>query len=385
MSTPTKWTPAKLDEMRLVGDPTADAVIAALDDKEENAVSRLFGQIMRTDDPVPKALPDPAERYFEVTAVPPSWADDALVREGEEVFAKYGVELTAALFCAALPQCYAAEKGVFVLTATGRMHGHGLERRVLETAQFLVDIVDEGGLSPKGRGVRSAQKVRLMHAGVREMIRQNAKRIGFDEAERGAPICQADLAYTLMTFSYVMLEALSRLGLTLTAREKEAWVHCWRVAGHYMGVLDENNPVDYADARAFSEAYRGQCFGASPEGRELTRSLMNFMKRNLPGRVFDGIPAALIRQLNGDALADLLAVEKTPWTSRVIRAETHLFHTLDTRLPGGLRLRPGLGNWFDELIRMIAVVRRGGKQAEFRIPNTLSAARRGVRRRKERA
>ena len=88
MSTPTRWTPAKLDEMRLVGDPTADAVIAALDDKEENAVSRLFGQIMRTDDPVPKSLPDAAEHYFEATAVPPAWADETLVREGEAVFAK---------------------------------------------------------------------------------------------------------------------------------------------------------------------------------------------------------------------------------------------------------------------------------------------------------
>lgn len=385
MSTPTRWTPAKLDEMRLVGDPTADAVIAALDDKEENAVSRLFGQIMRTDDPVPKSLPDAAEHYFEATAVPPAWAEETLVREGEAVFAKYGAELTAALFCAALPQCYAAAQGVFVLTATGRMHGHGLERRVLETAQFLIDVVDTGGLSAKGRGVRTAQKVRLMHAGVREMIRREATKIGFDESVRGAPICQADLAYTLMTFGYVMLEALSRLGLTLTKREKEAWVHCWRVTGHYMGVLEENNPVDYADAKAFSQAYRRHSFGASPEGIELTRSLVKFMKKTLPGRLFDGIPAALIRQLNGDALAQMLGVEKAPVTSKFIRSEVKLFRVLDSHLPGGLRMRPGLGNWFDEFIEAIVLVSRGGKRAKFRIPNSLSAARRGVSRKKKRA
>ena len=33
-------------------------------------------------------LPDAAEHYFEATAVPPAWADETLVREGEAVFAK---------------------------------------------------------------------------------------------------------------------------------------------------------------------------------------------------------------------------------------------------------------------------------------------------------
>ncbi len=383
MSTSTKWTNAKLDAMRLVGDPLADGVIAALSDAEEDAASCLFGKIMRTDDPVPAALPDVAERYFLDTVALPPWAEPRRIEQGEQVFSKYGMELTASLFCAALPQCYAAKKGVFVLTATGRMRGHGLERRVMETAQFLVDVVDEGGLAANGRGIRSAQKVRLMHAGVRELIRQNAKTIGYDEAARGAPVCQADLAYTLMTFGFVMLEAVERLGITLSQSDKDAWVHCWRVVGHFMGVLEENNPVDYADAKAFSEAYRRHSFGDSPEGRELMRSLIGFMKREIPGRMFDGIPAALIRQLNGNALADMLGVERSPWTSRVIGLETRFFHVLDKNLPGGIALRPALGGWLDELIRAIAVVNRHGKQAPFRIPNHLAAARRGVRRRRK--
>jgi hypothetical protein len=45
-------------------------------------------------------------------------------------------------------------------------------------------------------------------------------------------------------------------------------------------------------------------------------------------------------------------------------------------------MRPGLGNWFDEFIEAIVLVARGGKRAQFRIPNSLAAARRGVSRKK---
>lgn len=376
-ATTTRWSNEKLDAMRLVGDPTADAVIKALSDAQEEAASRLFGKMMRTDDPVPAGLPAEAERYFVETATLPPWADPELIRQGERVFAKYGLELTASLFCAALPQCYAAKKGVLVLTSTGRMLGHGLERRIMETAQFLVDVVDEGGLEPNGRGVRAAQKVRLMHAGVRELVRENAMKIGYDEAERGVPVCQEDLAFTLMTFSFVMIEALARMGIPISTSDKEAWIHCWRVVGYLMGVLEENNPVDYADAERFTEAFRAHSVGASEEGALLTKSLVDFMKREIPGRAFDGIPAALIRHLNGDALAEMLGVERSPWIGQVIGMETRFFHAMNRAVPGGVGLRPALGAWLDELIRAVAVANRHGKEAPFRIPNELAKARRG--------
>ena len=45
-----------------------------------------------------------------------------------------------------------------------------VRQRIFETAQFLFDVLDEESLGEKGRGVRSAQRVRLMHAAIRRLV-----------------------------------------------------------------------------------------------------------------------------------------------------------------------------------------------------------------------
>ena len=50
------------------------------------------------------------------------------------------------------------------------------------------------------------------------------------------PINQEDLAGTLMTFSCVVLDALKKLRVGYSAAEGEAFLHAWKVVGHFMGV-----------------------------------------------------------------------------------------------------------------------------------------------------
>jgi hypothetical protein len=52
---------------------------------------------------------------------------------------------------------------------THRLINHPF-RRIVETAQFVLDVMAPDGLGHSGRGVRSAQKVRLMHAAIRHLI-----------------------------------------------------------------------------------------------------------------------------------------------------------------------------------------------------------------------
>ena len=70
----------------------------------------------------------------------------------------------------ALPLDYAAKNGVQVLVRTARM-SENPNRRLVETAQLLTDVLSAWGLSKTGRGVRAIQKVRLIHAAVRYLIR----------------------------------------------------------------------------------------------------------------------------------------------------------------------------------------------------------------------
>ena len=79
-------------------------------------------------------------------------------------------------------------------------------RRIVETSQMIIDVMQEGGLEPGGYGVRTAQKVRLMHAGVRHLLLQRDWNPAW-----GVPINQEDLAGTLASFSAMVLDGLMKL------------------------------------------------------------------------------------------------------------------------------------------------------------------------------
>ena len=43
----------------------------------------------------------------------------------------------------------------------------------------------------------------------------------------------------LLTFSYVMVRGWKHLGITLSSEEERAYLHCWNVVGHVLGIRDE--------------------------------------------------------------------------------------------------------------------------------------------------
>src|SRR5439155_16091528 len=116
----------------------------------------------------------------------------AMLAEGENVFAAYGPEILMVLGLYAIPAAYAARRGVQVLHRTAYFQRRPM-RRVWETTQFVVDVMSGGGLGPDGLGLRTAQKVRLMHAAIRHFLLNDRDR-PWDQAELGIPINQEDLA-----------------------------------------------------------------------------------------------------------------------------------------------------------------------------------------------
>src|SRR5438045_2843901 len=67
--------------------------------------------------------------------------------------------------------------------------------------------------------MRAAQKVRLLHATIRPLTLRTRD---WDLKAWGIPINQKDLTGTLMTFSYVILDAFDALRIEYTAKEGEA-------------------------------------------------------------------------------------------------------------------------------------------------------------------
>ncbi len=363
-----RWSDEKLDAFRQVKDPMADEVISSIFARgQADAVNALMNGIFRSSDPVPTGLPDEAEAYFNATALP-AWADPAQIQLAEQLFMRNGWQVAMGLFCSSLPQAYAAANGAHVITQTQGMTRH-VRQRIFETAQFLFDVMDVGALAPGGRGVRTAQKVRLMHASVRHLLlnRQSPK---WDGAARGLPINQEDLAGTLMTFSVVTLDGLRLLGVPYSEAEGDAWLHTWKVVGHLLGLHEELLPIDLIDGQELMEAIRDRQWRSSPDGGDLIKPLVEMMQSYFPGIGLDGLPIALIRTLAGDQCSDLLGLPPADWTRQLIDAGTLLDQFIprgDPRAPEAQLFAYATHLFMEGMV----LVQREGKNAKFRIPTSL--------------
>src|SRR5262249_29518861 len=163
--------------------------------KDDIPIGQVMATLTSTKEFLPHELPDPVRKYFESTASLPDWADATLIRRGQELFTRHGWMMSAGLFCSSLPQAYCAANGARVLPQTQAMT-RKVRSRILETAQFLFDVCEEGD-----KGTYAAQRVRMVHALIRYFVISKGE---WDEAELGVPINQEDLAGTLMTFSVVL-------------------------------------------------------------------------------------------------------------------------------------------------------------------------------------
>jgi len=185
-----------------------------------------------------------------------------------------------------------------------------VHRRIVETAQFVLDVMAPGGLDldkAEARGLRSAQKVRLLHASIRHLLLQE----GWDSATCGKPINQEDLAGTLLSFSYLTLDGLKRLDNDFTDKEISAYMHAWNVVGYIMGV-DEDMLVDtMEEAEAFWSRMAERQFRPNEYGQRLSRALIDYLEQSIPGTVFDDFACAMVRFLVDEKFADMTGVPNT--------------------------------------------------------------------------
>jgi hypothetical protein len=353
--------------MREQCDPVADEVVRSLfQEGQVGGANALMRLLVRNEDLVPGQLPAPLRGYLEASAHRPSWMDKALLEQGERVFGRYGPTISVALFCASLPSCYAAAKGVQVLHLTARLATDPF-RRIVETGQMLVDVLSPGGLGPHGRGLRTVQKVRLMHAAVRHLVRDS----GQWRPEWGQPINQEDLAGTLQTFSTVVLRSLEKLGVQLSDTERRGYFHAWRVVGYGLGIDERLLPAEPEDGARLFDAIARRQFQESPEGREMTVALMALLEHATPGNLFDGMGPTLMRHLMGEETARLLAVPPSDWTGILmgpLKALGWVGDAVGDSGPGLARLSELFGR---KVLEGLVWVGRGPERTPFQIPDIL--------------
>lgn len=308
---------AFLDRMRQTIDPSADAVATTI---VEQNLHREVGDMIKkrqmwdADGEPSRLLPEDIRSYMTAASTLPPWRDQAMVNEAEQFFLLYGLASSTLLACASLPQCYVMKFGTEVLAYTKFLQVDPT-RRIRETAQMVMDVMVPNGLKPGGRGVRATMKVRVMHAIVRHMIMNDPRAVANPsdpalKARFGLPINQEDMVYTLMTFSYVVVEGFRTMGYQMTDRQREGYIHCWNVVGCLMGIREELLPATFDDAKELFDAIQLRQHGQSEAGQRLTAALLKSVEDALPGDHHDPLIAALARKLVGDSTADALGIER---------------------------------------------------------------------------
>jgi hypothetical protein len=278
---------------------------------------------------VPPEMAKALQHYVQVAQVLPDWADTAKIQRAEALVMDYGAMSCALLFCASLPECYVIPDLAAVLHESGQLEQR-TEHRIRMTAAMVFPVMLHGGLTDtQGSGVAQVLKVRLIHALIRHMIlRGNPAAAlqtpgngqisalldrpqdmyqalyarGWDAEADGLPCNQEELIYTLLTFGYVFLRSLRRLGLGLSAPDEEAYLHTWNVVGHLLGIERSLMVDTMAEAeRLFARLQaQGGAHPYLPDPRPaLARALMQAMEQVIPVRVLQPFPVLMTGYLCG--------------------------------------------------------------------------------------
>ncbi|MFD3515844.1 oxygenase MpaB family protein [Streptomyces sp. NPDC058657] len=318
-------TEASMDALRQAGDELADATVATLFERGEvGKFNALMRYVSTVGTPLPDGLPDVAREYLQATSVPPDWVDWEEMERARLFFIDNNVHISTALSFASMPACYVVPHVAKLLSAS-----HGLNypsKRMAETGQFTVYLMQPDAFEAGSRFIPAAQKVRLLHASIRHHLRREDR---WDADSLGVPICQEDMIGGQMFFSLLVLDSLHRLGIHMSTEGAEAYYYAWRVVGAMLGVDQTAVPRDLQDARRFLDLYMLRHMGPSAEGVQLTRQLIDLYEEVVPGTVLDPIVSALIRHLVGDTCAEWLEVPRTPFDT-VVKAVPHLLGVLET-------------------------------------------------------
>lgn len=357
-------TDNELDALRLQTDEALDPLVAQL---PASALGELLGVLFRSDH-----LPEGDARWSALLGRLPALpvAEPAAIAAGQELFRLFGPESLLVLGCYSLPAAYAAANGVQVIYRARRLEDDGV-RRLTETAQMVLNVMVAGGLEPGGIGARSALKVRLMHALVRQHVR--TLREPAWSAAFGEPINQEDLGGTLLTFSLLVLDGLRKIGAPVSPDAERGYYALWSHVGALLGVDARLRPANAEEALALAARIGRRQFRASGEGRHLARELVKVNDSLFPvaGYGLSLMHFFLEQTPFGVDLAHVLSLPPPNWTRLLVRARAAHKRVLLgwlPHVPGAERRRRALSGFFAQ---RLVLLQRPDARSPFEVPPEL--------------
>jgi hypothetical protein len=318
----SRFDDALLDQLRMQTDPDADEMAAHYLERPASDMFKgaLGARYAGTD------MIDPHVAAWLKEGPPlPSWADPGRMERGAAFFAEWGVELGLGLFLSSLPLAYAAHDGVQVLALTAQLESN-TKRRVLESAQFVLDVTAPGDLEPGRPSYETVRLVRLMHAGIRHLILNDPRVVRtsdpsvwprWDEAW-GIPINQEHLLGAMISYSSCLLHVLERLHVDYDPEGAADYCHLWNVVGWLLGIGPDLLPLERSEMDELETLIRKRNERPSVAGAQMSVALLDLVRSFIPIAPLKGMAVSTTRLFIGDPTADLLEVPKADWTGRLV-------------------------------------------------------------------
>jgi hypothetical protein len=288
-----KWNDgAWIGRLRAEGDPLADACVRTLYELDtspgdDRATDLVFERMRANDDQVPDNAPPVLKAFFAETGKLPPGADgeESLARfgRGARVFLTNGLLTALVLLAKSIPSGYGAPCLTKILEISENLDKKTY-RRLLGVLQMVVNVASPGAFKPGGKAILTAQKLRLLHAGVRLIARRDERLTDY-ERRYGVPVNHEDMLATIMGFSYLVITGFRTLKVGLTPEQEEDYYYLWRVFAQLMAIPAECVPESVAEAGAFYDAYARRQFAPleqNPFGAHLADRNLKMLKLMIP-------------------------------------------------------------------------------------------------------
>ena len=288
----TRWSEdAFLDEIRRHVDAEADACVKRLfAEGGASGSAALFRHVTSNDDRLPEGSPPALVEFFGTTRALPPGTDLARLTRGEFIWMKHAFPAALVLLAKSLPEGYAAPSFGQILSLSGDLERHPY-RRLLGVLQMVVNVSSPGGFAENGKAIGTAQKMRLMHAGIRSLVLRRMKP-PFDTARYGPPVNLEDMLATVMGFSYLVIDGMRILGVGLRPDEEEDLYYLWRTFAQLVGIHPAGRPDSgewvpsgIAEAAEFYAAFKRRHYvgpDQNPKGVALAWENLRMLQELIP-------------------------------------------------------------------------------------------------------
>ncbi|WP_338702595.1 oxygenase MpaB family protein [Streptomyces sp. Q6] len=332
-----------------VWDDEVDRLVASLiDSGQVPAVNTAMESWVNNGDPLPTGLPADLTAYLRTVNKLPDWADPVKLaraadfnrRKDTYLFVLYG--LGSGIMSTVIPR-----EARSVYWSAG---GADMQDRAAKTFTFGYDLAQLKGFEPSGQFVVTANKTRLVHAGVRHLLPRSPQWRAVTDQE--IPISNADILVTFHSLGTFVRRKLLDWKVPFPAADQEAFLHSWQVALHLLGVRDEYIPASWAEAEAQSGQVLTPILTPTPEGKELAEDLLGLTAQVDLG-VTRGFLNEFVRYVLNDEVGDWLGLKRDYASATLIRTAWPAFilfrEGLSPVVPGAFYL-------FDQFVRALAML-----------------------------